>query len=79
MLDKPLEIFSEVELEILFEPNTPIIKCKGSIVWVVRRANFDKSLPETYDTGIEFLDISEDDKAKVEKIVEEIIAKEKSA
>lgn len=75
ILEEPLEIFSEVEMELFFGNGIGSIKCKGSAVWVVKRTGLDKSRA-VYDTGIEFLDISDVDKAKIETIINDVLSKE---
>lgn len=77
ILQKPLDIFSEVDLEIFLEQKDSPLKCKGSIVWVVRRATFEKEKPAIYDTGIEFLDLKDEDRVKIETIINEILSKTK--
>lgn len=75
VLEEPVEIFSEVEMELFFSDGISPIKCKGSIVWVVKRAVLDKS-KAVYDTGVEFLDISDVDKSKIETIINDALSKE---
>lgn len=75
VLEEPLEIFSEVEMELFFSDGISPIKCKGSIVWVVKRSALDKT-KAVYDTGVEFLDISDIDKAKIETIINDALSKE---
>lgn len=76
VLDKQLDIFENVDLELALDDKTPPIKSKGSVVWVVRRSSFDKNVPSRYDTGIEFIDIKDEDVARIDAIVNEIYLKE---
>lgn len=76
-VDKDLGIFSEVEIELVLKEQTLPIRCKGTVVWVVKSGAIKKGRPITkFDTGIEFVDIKESDRARIEKVVEGIIQKE---
>ena len=76
VLDKPLDIFENVQIELALGDNKPSIKCMGSAVWVVKHSTFEKHIPPKFDTGLEFIDISEEDLARVDAIVNEICLKE---
>ena len=66
-----LGLFQGVELEIDMEDGFPSnIRCSGTVVWVVKKSAITKQGPVQYDTGIEFVDIEEKDKARISKIVE---------
>jgi len=75
ILKKRLEIFSKVNLILTLQNGLPPIKCEGVIVWTVRRAELKKAKAELYDTGIEFVDLKEEDSKKVEDIVEDLLKK----
>ncbi|MFH1504938.1 MAG: PilZ domain-containing protein [Candidatus Omnitrophota bacterium] len=64
-VDEKLNISSEVGLEIYLGQSP--ISCKGKIAWVVERA-------DRFDTGIEFLEISEKDERVISNIVENIVS-----
>lgn len=74
ILDKPLEIFSEVELTL--EEGQPPIHCEGQIVWVVRRSFADKTQPPKYDTGIEFLNLKPEDTERIEAILARLLSEQ---
>ncbi len=76
ILEKDLEIFSTVELEIDLENGLPSFKCDGTVVWVVKRAKFEKKKPNQFDIGIEFVDIKNDEKTRVEAIIDGILRRE---
>ena len=56
ILEKSLERFSTVSLRLELDPNLPWIECLGKVVWSVpsREAVSKK---ESFDTGIEFLNL----------------------
>ena len=77
ILERPLDIFSEVEIELTLEKDKSVIKCKGSIVWVIKRAAYEKEKAANYDTGIEFLDLKDEDRTRIEAVVSQIISQNK--
>jgi c-di-GMP-binding flagellar brake protein YcgR len=75
IIEERLEISLTVGLEIYLE-NEPIA-CKGRAVWVVdKESSYRKGL-FFFDTGIEFIDIKEEDRQKIDKIIETIVFGEK--
>ncbi len=73
-LDKELKLFEEVGLGISIDNGKSHIECRGRIVWQIKRKDFKDKI-EFFDTGIEFIDISDHDKATIEMVVEEVISK----
>lgn len=68
LLEKSLDIFSGVQLEITLEDGKDPLRVAGTIVWVVRRREFRKE--PRFDTGIEFTDLSAEDRVRIEAIVD---------
>ena len=64
LLEKGLDIFSPVELELTLSDGKLPLKVKGTIVWVVRRRELKKG--PCFDTGVEFSELSPEDKARLE-------------
>ena len=75
ILQKRLDIFSQVDLVLTLQNGLPPVKCEGAVVWTVRRADLKKVKPDSYDTGIEFSNIKPDDRQKIEEIIEKIVKK----
>ncbi len=73
ILKRSFRLFTPVELELDLLDTTTHIKCAGKIVWCVQRKDSEKKKPSFYDTGIEFGDISVNDKKRVQLIVERLI------
>jgi len=73
VLSQDLGLFKGVFVELDLENGVPLnIKCSGTIVWVVKKRNMgDNKL--NYDTGIEFVDLNEDSKSRVTKVVQKAI------
>lgn len=76
-LNEALELFSEVEIELTLKDDGPPIKCRGNVVWMVKSGEIKEKRPVIkFDTGIEFADIPEADKARIEKLVDNTIRME---
>lgn len=68
ILDRGLDIFAPVDLEIRLDDGRPPILAQGTIVWVVRRRQV-REAPH-FDTGVEFSDLSAQDKARLEAMLD---------
>lgn len=68
LLEKGLGIFSPVELELDLKDSGPPLRLEGTVVWVVRRRELRKGT--TYDTGVEFSELSPRDKSRIEAVVD---------
>ncbi len=68
LLEKGLDIFSPVELELKLDDGKPPVHVEGTIVWVVRRRELKKG--PSFDTGIEFAELTPEDKARLEAIID---------
>ncbi len=71
ILDKKMDINSSVDIEMFLEVKP--IKCKGRVVWMtdIRPVKGEKSF--IFDVGIEFTEITEEDKDKIQQLVEMLI------
>jgi Tfp pilus assembly protein PilZ len=76
ILPEPLAIFSHVDLVITLLHGMPPLKCAGSIVWAVKSSNPKKAKINCYDTGVEFVDLPKEDAARVNKVVNDLVAKQ---
>jgi c-di-GMP-binding flagellar brake protein YcgR len=72
LLDKGLDIFSPVSLEIKLDEAQPPVSVLGTIVWVVRRREFKKG--SSFDTGIEFSELSPPNRSKIEAVLAKLAA-----
>ena len=58
----------------LFLPNDPIpIICGGKVAWSIKRGQYAKKRPLHFDTGLEFIDITQEDKSRLKRIIEELL------
>lgn len=64
LLDMPLEPFNEISLKMPLDDEQVPIECNGRVMWIVQR---HKKHPKnsTYDVGIEFVNISREDKDRI--------------
>lgn len=73
ILEKELFKYTPVDLELFLPDDFPTVKGKGTVIWSIKRAKYLKKKPSEYDTGIEFVDLSDEDKARIEHIVNELL------
>jgi c-di-GMP-binding flagellar brake protein YcgR len=77
MLKEDLGLFQGVDIELFIsEGNNPPIKCGGTVVWVVKKAQPKKG-EHLFDTGIEFIDIRPEDRERITEVVEDILKGQK--
>ena len=69
ILDKQFERFSKCRLKIEFDEKKSVIECAGKVVWMVKTKDV-KSRRVRYDTGIEFTDIKDDDREKIQAVLD---------
>lgn len=73
ILEKGLLKNTPVEIE-LFLPDYPIpITCAGKVAWSIRRNEYKRRKPLHFDTGLEFVDITQEDKSRLRRIIEELV------
>jgi c-di-GMP-binding flagellar brake protein YcgR len=73
LIKEDLGLFQGVDLEINIDPSEQPVKCGGTVVWVVKKANSKQKNDIIYDTGIEFIDIRPMEQNKITEIVEGIL------
>ncbi|MFH1594162.1 MAG: PilZ domain-containing protein [Candidatus Omnitrophota bacterium] len=72
IIDEDLGLFQGVNLEIDLANGLPNnIKCNGTIVWVVKKHDAVRQDVIHHDTGIEFVDLDEEGKKRICKIIDE--------
>ncbi|MCP4653367.1 MAG: PilZ domain-containing protein [Candidatus Omnitrophica bacterium] len=75
LLDEKLEILSLVDLDVSLDD--VIVKCKGRVVWRVERKVYNEK-DFLFDTGVEFYEIDDESREKINSFVNNIITKEES-
>lgn len=75
ILKKEIKMFTPVEIELDLIEEARNFTAKGRVVWLVRRKAIESVKPMFYDIGIEFQDLSPQDKQKLEVAVNKFIQK----
>lgn len=70
ILDKGLELFTEVVVEVTLPDSPDLLVNDGKVVWVVKEAGSQNR----FDTGIEFVELPAEQKTRIEQIVEKIFS-----
>ncbi len=70
ILKSGLARFMFVDLELDLMDGGDLISCRGKVMWAVRRKAGEDLKPAHYDTGIEFIALSESDRRRVDGVVE---------
>jgi Tfp pilus assembly protein PilZ len=72
-IKKALRLFSLIELELDLLDADEHMFLKGKVVWSVRRKAIEDIKPLFYDIGVEFIDLSNKDQARLRTTVERLI------
>jgi len=70
--DQRLKMQAKVSVEIDLMDMDGHIQCDARVVWVVQCKDHDKRKPMTFDVGLEFDNIAEDDRLRVSQIVQRL-------
>ena len=76
VLRKSLEKLTLVRIEIDLMDGEDHIVCQAKVLWNVRRKAMDINKPFYYDIGIEYVDISNKGRQRLESVVAQIVKKE---
>ena len=68
VLKKPLPKFSRLRIQLDLADGEKTISCDGRVVWMVESRNLVTE-QATHDAGIEFLNLAEDARLRIEKII----------
>jgi len=68
-----LKPFTEVNVEVDMLDTGDHIQCPGRVVWNVRRKAIEEDKPNFYDIGIEFVDLSEEDRERIDLVVKRLL------
>lgn len=79
ILKQNIKMFSEVSVELDLLDLGDHIKAKAKVVWNVQRKNDEEHKPSFYDVGLEFIDLSNKDKSRLENIIQRIIKNKKDS
>jgi len=76
VLERNFGLFENVSLEVFLEDSGNPIFCSGTVVWVVKRHPATHEEAVKYDTGIEFKNMADEDRARVSQLVESLLKTE---
>ncbi len=69
IMRKELKLFSPVEIELDLLDMGEHIKCQGKVVWSIRRKESEPAKPLFYDVGVEFVNLSDKDRVRIEQVI----------
>ena len=75
IIRQEIKLFTHVEVEIDLLDETEHVFSEGRVVWMVRRKESEKHKPLFYDIGIEFENLKEKEKARLEVSISQCIQK----
>ena len=73
ILKKAVELFAPVTVEVDLMDGGDTVTCRAKVVWSVRRKAIEEHKPSWYDLGLEFIDIREQDRARLGQVVEHLV------
>ena len=73
ILEKGLLKNTPVEVELFLADDPVPVVCGGKVAWSVKRAEYAKKKASQFDTGIEFNECSDEDRARIKRIIEELL------
>jgi c-di-GMP-binding flagellar brake protein YcgR len=68
ILDKALPRFSHVKVRLNLRDGSEPIRCNARVVWSVERHEWKATQP-SHDTGMEFIDLSPEERSRIEKFI----------
>lgn len=68
-----LKMFTPVDIELDLLDLEEHVKCKAKVVWCVRRKSSEPNKPLYYDIGVEFTDVSEENRQRIDAIVGRLV------
>lgn len=69
ILKAPIDLGVIIDVEIDLMDTDEHLKCRGKVVWLDRRKSNNAFKPNFYDVGVEFADIGEADKKRLDKVI----------
>ncbi|MFA5145852.1 MAG: PilZ domain-containing protein [Candidatus Omnitrophota bacterium] len=73
IIKEDLGLFQGVDLELHIDDDLEPIRCGGTVVWVVKKADPRQKGVHFYDTGLEFIDVRPEDRERISEVVEAIL------
>ncbi|MBN1689083.1 MAG: PilZ domain-containing protein [Candidatus Omnitrophica bacterium] len=71
LLNEPLERFTPCRIRLELKKDKPAVECSARTVWIVKTQEGRSRTKYCYDTGIEFLEMSDSDSQNIREFIEE--------
>jgi Tfp pilus assembly protein PilZ len=75
VLNRSVEMFSTVALELDLLDMGSHICCSGKVVWNIQKKETTEGTAPFFYVGIKFIDINNEDQKRLEKVIERLIEK----
>ncbi|MBI4309107.1 MAG: PilZ domain-containing protein [Candidatus Omnitrophica bacterium] len=75
IVKKEIKLFSSVDIEIDLIDEVDHIVASGRVIWMVKRKAIEPFKPSFYDTGIEFENLNDKHKPKLDAAINKFIRK----
>lgn len=69
ILKNPIDLGVVIDLEIDLMDTGESLKCKAKVVWLEKRKSDSEFKPDFYDIGVEFQNVDEHNKKRLEVII----------
>ncbi|MFH0754326.1 MAG: PilZ domain-containing protein [Candidatus Omnitrophota bacterium] len=73
IIKKAFELFAGVVVDVDLMDGGDPISCQARVVWVVRRKGIEEHKPFFYDVGLEFVDLKEEARRRIEAMVAHLV------
>lgn len=73
VLNRSVEIFSTVTLELDLLDMGSHISCAGKVVWNIQKKEMKEGKEPFFYIGIKFIDIDNEDQKRLEKVIERLV------
>jgi len=73
IIKKSCDLFTQVRVEVDLMDGGEPIRCRGKVVWSVRRKAVEENKPSFYDIGLEFLEVQPEDSARLRSVIEHLV------
>ncbi|HLF18923.1 MAG TPA: PilZ domain-containing protein [Candidatus Omnitrophota bacterium] len=79
IIKQHVKLFAPVDIELDLMDMKEHVKCKGKVVWNIRRRKETDNKPLFYDIGIEFVDIKPADHKRIEDVIIKLVKEKKDS
>jgi c-di-GMP-binding flagellar brake protein YcgR len=73
ILEKELLRKTPVELKLSLPDDLPPTECTGKVTWSAKRNKYTNKKASQFDTGIEFIEVSDRDRSRIKRIIDELL------